>query len=143
MTYITAQEVFDRFSPQEFVDLTNLESPSSTSVRESALEIAIVDASSEIDSYLCGAYPLPLTEVPSILKRKACDLVRYYLEYKGVIREQTQKKRDEAIAWLEEIAAGTRKLGLSGVGNPLPSYADRVDWVANERVFSAQTLCDY
>src|SRR6266540_4256414 len=36
------------------------------------------DGDAEIDAYLQGRYPLPLTHIPPVICRMACDLYRYY-----------------------------------------------------------------
>ncbi|MFY2646294.1 phage protein Gp36 family protein, partial [Achromobacter insuavis] len=40
---------------------------------------ALADARNTIDSYIAGRYTLPLSSVPQVLIRIACELARYYL----------------------------------------------------------------
>lgn len=110
-----------------------------------ALEVinqAIVDAAAEINPYLEGRYTLPLTVVPEVLTRVACDLARYYL-YDDRALDQVKDRRDNAIGFLKLIADRKVSLGISEAGQAAPSSAGTVQASAPERVFTRERLGDY
>ncbi|WP_250696815.1 gp436 family protein [Escherichia coli] len=77
---------------------------------EGKIRQAISDAEAEIDSFLSRRYQLPLgvTEIPRPLQRVAVSLAFYWLsERDNQITELIQKRYDDAIKTLREMANGT------------------------------------
>lgn len=70
---------------------------------QSAVDDAIQDATEEINGHIGGRYPLPLPNVPSNLKRMACDIARYRLYFQQPTEEVRQRYED-AIAFLKRVA---------------------------------------
>ncbi|TCB71576.1 DUF1320 domain-containing protein [Acinetobacter sp. ANC 4216] len=70
---------------------------------QSAVNDAIQDATEEINGHIGGRYPLPLPNVPSNLKRMACDIARYRLYFQQPTDEVRQRYED-AIAFLKRVA---------------------------------------
>ena len=64
---------------------------------------AIQDATEEINGHIGGRYPLPLPNVPSNLKRMACDIARYRLYFQQPT-EEVRKRYEDAIACLKRVA---------------------------------------
>ena len=64
---------------------------------------AIQDATEEINGHIGGRYPLPLPNVPSNLKRMACDIARYRLYFERPT-EEVRKRYEDAIAFLKRVA---------------------------------------
>ena len=64
---------------------------------------AIQDATEEINGHIGGSYPLPLPNVPSNLKRMACDIARYRLYFEQPT-EEVRKRYEDAIAFLKRVA---------------------------------------
>ena len=64
---------------------------------------AIQDAVEEINGHIGGRYPLPLPNVPSNLKRMACDIARYRLYFERPT-EEVRKRYEDAIAFLKRVA---------------------------------------
>ncbi|EGK8325543.1 DUF1320 domain-containing protein [Escherichia coli] len=88
---------------------------------EDKIRQAISDAEAEIDSFLSRRYQLPLgvTEIPRPLQRVAVSLAFYWLsERDNQITELIQKRYDDAIKTLREMANGTRDLGLPTYATP-------------------------
>lgn len=81
---------------------------------------ALADADSDIDGYVSTRYTVPLVPVPTVVKRLACDLARYYL-YDDQATETVQKRRDAAVSTLRDISAGKVSLGDSSVSTPAPA----------------------
>lgn len=101
--YCTRNDLVERFGENVVADLEY--------GRPNAVTEAIDDASGTIDSYLGSRYPLPLTVIPTVLKRIARDLVRYGLDIDP--DETIQKRRDESIKFLTALAKGDVSLGVA------------------------------
>ncbi len=108
MTYCTRQDLIDRFGEGA---IGELEFGNPNAVAE-----AIDDAGALIDGYVGGRYPLPLAEVPAILKRAARDIVRYSLALDP--EETVTRRRDEAISYLKDLAQGKATLGVPQEAEP-------------------------
>ena len=68
-----------------------------------AVDDAIQDATEEINGHIGGRYSLPLPNVPSNLKRMACDIARYRLYFQQPT-EEVRKRYEDAIAFLKRVA---------------------------------------
>ncbi|HEB0330695.1 TPA: DUF1320 domain-containing protein, partial [Escherichia coli] len=105
---------------------------------------AISDAEAEIDSFLSRRYQLPLgvTEIPRPLQRVAVSLAFYWLsERDNQITELIQKRYDDAIKTLREMANGTRDLGLPTYATPAETDHGKIIVVgANARLFTRNNL---
>lgn len=94
--YATESDLVARFGDE----IENLKTmlPSQSSVQD-----AIQDATEEINGHIGGRYPLPLPNVPSNLKRMACDIARYRLYFQQPT-EEVRKRYEDAIAFLKRVA---------------------------------------
>ncbi|MFH7767703.1 gp436 family protein [Acinetobacter sp. BSP-28] len=94
--YATESDLVARFGGE----IENLKTmlPSQSSVTD-----AIQDATEEINGHIGGRYPLPLPNVPSNLKRMACDIARYRLYFQQPT-EEVRKRYEDAIAFLKRVA---------------------------------------
>lgn len=140
MTYATKQDLIDRYGLEELTQLTDRlfnGQPNNT-----IIDLAIADASAEIDGYLAGRYTLPLTTVPSALSRIASDIARYYL-YDDRMTEQVAKRYDTAIQFLKAVGKGELDLGVAGPGSQVVPASDGPQYAAPSRVFTADSLGDY
>ncbi|HFS8942360.1 TPA: DUF1320 domain-containing protein [Enterobacter roggenkampii] len=82
---------------------------------DAKIETAIEDADAEINSFLSKRFKLPLNiaTIPRPLHRVAVSIAIYWLsERDSQITNEIQKRYDDAIRTLKEIANGTRDLGL-------------------------------
>jgi len=140
MTYATPDHMVARFSQDELMQLTDREGLGE--INASVLAQALADADALINGYLRAAYTLPLAAVPVDLVRVACDLARFFL-YDDRVTETVQKRRDEAIGWLKDVAAKRVSLGADSGGNPAAAPSGAVSFVAGQRVFSAGSLRDF
>ena len=82
---------------------------------------AIQDATEEINGHIGGRYPLPLPNVPSNLKRMACDIARYRLYFEQPT-EEVRKRYEDAIAFLKRVADNKAHLQIQ-----LPETNEIVD----------------
>lgn len=94
--YATESDLVDRFGAE--VEQLKGMLPSS-----SAVDDAIQDATEEINGHIGGRYPLPLPNIPSNLKRMACDIARYRLYFQQPT-EEVRKRYEDAIAFLKRVA---------------------------------------
>lgn len=82
---------------------------------------AIQDATEEINGHIGGRYPLPLLNVPSNLKRMACDIARYRLYFQQPT-EEVRHRYEDAIAFLKRVADNKAHLQIQ-----LPETNEIVD----------------
>lgn len=134
MSYIIKQNLLDRFSEQEIIQLTDRILPATGVVVDAVLNQAIADADAEINSYLT-AYPLPLAVVPANLVRIACDITRYYL-YDDAVTDQVRARYEDAIKYLSQIAKGMISLAPSSGGTIADTTVSTVEFASTESAFS-------
>ena len=116
MSYVTEQDLIDRFGEQELIDIA----PDATglAIDSVAVDRAVNDASGEVDGYIAaGGYDTPLTPVPAIVKAYTADIARYRL-YDDHATEQVTQRYKDAIKFFTNLANGTVQLG---VASPEPS----------------------
>lgn len=129
MPYATLSDMIDRFTEAEMIDLTD--TTSSGLVDASRIERALVDADGEVEAALRGRYALPVTPVPELLVRIACDLARYAL-HADRPTEVVKERAEVARALLSQIAAGKRLLDAAPVA-PQETMAGLVEIVSGRR----------
>lgn len=117
--YCTTQDLIDRFGEDELIRLsTEVDSLGEfpTTINQTQIDRAIEDANGTIDSYLSGRYILPLSQIPPVLERHACDLARYFLHDRSPLEEVTARY-NAAIRFLEKAASGAITLGVDALGD--------------------------
>ncbi len=146
MPYATSLELVVAFGAKELAELSTPErfdvvtqerlelaiegtAPVTGDADENALEAAIdainaalAVADSIVDSYIATRYTLPLAVTPVSLRKRTLDLARYELMDQRAT-ESAEKRRDDAIAWLKGIAAGTVLLGDKAIDSGAGSDA--------------------
>ena len=113
--YATEADLVARFSEEEIGNLKLMVSNSQF------VDDAIQDATEEINGHIGGRYPLPLPNVPSNLKRMACDIARYRLYFQQPT-EEIRKRYEDAIAFLKRVADNKAHLQIQ-----LPETNEIVD----------------
>lgn len=143
MTYATQQDLIDRFGASELVQLTDKVNRPVTTIDPVPVERAIGDAGALIDSYIGKLYRLPLSAVPAVLTKVACDIARYYLHGKAAEKEgPVERAYNEALAWLKDISKGLTALDAEGVA-PAQAGGGSVKASAPGRVFTRDSLRDF
>lgn len=140
MPYVTKQDLIDRFGEQELIQLTDRVNKPASTVNDTAVDLAIADASNLADSYLAKVVTLPLDPVPGALPKVVADLARYFLHGKAADKESpVTTAYEQAIAFLRDVAKGLVQLTDSGSETP-PAGGGSVKAVAPNRVFTRDSL---
>lgn len=141
MPYATQQDMTDRFSEAELIQITNNTDLAAVTVDTTRLQSALQDADAEIDARLQPHYALPLASVPRLLVNAACDIARYRL-YDDRATDQVTRRYEDAIKLIDRIGRGELQLGLDAAQQPTPSNAGaHVQGVP--RTFGRDLLTDY
>jgi phage gp36-like protein len=150
MTYATATDLLTRFDAEEIVQRCAREIPrlvSDEMLRTAAaggdlggyseeeqaataraldkLRHALEDARATVDGYLAGRYQLPLSPLPPVLVRIACELARYYL-YDDQLTEPVKQRFEANVRFLRDVASGVLQLGADSETGATPAAATEV-----------------
>lgn len=140
MTYATQSDLVTRFSERELIQLTDRDNVLNA-IDAGVLAGALLDADSEIDTYLQPRYTLPLASVPRVLVNIACDIARYRL-YDDRSTDQVTRRYEDAVKLLAKIGKGEVGLGLDAVAQTTVVNGGPQATTPN-RIFSADSLADY
>lgn len=102
MTYATRTDLEERYGADE---LTQRESV----LPAGAVARALSDADAEVNSYVAGAYTVPLNPVPTNIVRIAAAVARYRL-LGDAATEQARQDYEDAIRFLRDIQSGRATL---------------------------------
>lgn len=144
MTYATATELLTRFDAAEIAqrvdrgvprlvtgqllaDLAagvSLDAYTDAEVARAQAGLAVVqralqDADDTINGYISARYTLPLTPVPAVLSRVACELARFYL-YDDQVTDVIKDRQAANAKWLAEVSRGTVSLGADALSGQQP-----------------------
>lgn len=137
MSYVTFEDMKNKFGERELVDLTS-SGGISIEVNLEKLELAMSAANSEIDGYLIGRYELPLKTIPAFLVSLACDMAHYHASVGETLETGRTKTRYEvAVKNLTNISKGLISLGgaPAGESSPAPTSSNNVIWSVGRRDF--------
>lgn len=115
MNYATKIDFAKFFSDREALNLTDVDGAGEVNL--DVLNNALSEASQEVDSYIGVRYPLPLPDVPSVVKRATCDIARYRL-YKDRPTDEVKERFKSTVAWLKDVSNGVAVLMFE---NPPPT----------------------
>lgn len=115
MPYITQQQLIDRFTEAELIELTD--HADAGDIDATVLDGAIADADDQINDALRAIYTVPIDPVPSALIAISGDIVRWRL-YDDAIPEAVQKRYDDAISRLKAYADGKAVLDVGTEEKP-------------------------
>ena len=114
--YCTPQDLIDRFGQNEVAQLA----PALLGQVDTArVQRACDDAGDIVDGYLRPRHTLPLSAVPRLLVKLSAAIARFELHLGGDRQptDQVRHDRDQAIAFLKDVAAGKADLGIDAGGN--------------------------
>mgnify|MGYP001018410175 CR=1 len=132
MTYASQQNLIDRFGEDELIQLTDR--ASLDAIDATVVARALADADAEINGYLSTRYTLPLSPVPAVLEKLACDIARYQL-FENAVTEIVTERYENAIRFLKDVAAGKVTLGVDGNGDTAATISNSVQISSTTPVF--------
>lgn len=135
MAYALQSDLVSRFGELELIQLTDR--AGTNTIDSSVVAIALADADHEIDGYLLAQYDLPLSSVPPLLTRLACDLARFFL-WKDAASDLVKFNAEQARDALAKLAKGSIKLPLSS--GEVPAVNTGVSPVSRLTVFTDSAL---
>lgn len=135
MAYCTQQDMIERFSEVELIQLTDRNDVND--IDADVLDRAIERGASDVDGYCRGRYVLPLSPVDPMIASINADLARFYL-YDDAPSDTVQKRYDQAMKSLRDISTGLIK--LSAVLLTSGGSTGSVQFDSGERVFTRDTL---
>ncbi len=146
MTYCTVADLQVAFGDDELLRIADRGNPPvALAINDPSviafLQAVIDQATADIDSYI-GRRHNPIViqaNVPLSLKRKAIDIVRYYL-YERRLNDTVINQYQNALAWLKGVAAGTISLGISTDQTQPQPVATSTKQSSQSRVFSRDSL---
>ncbi len=98
---------------------------------------ALQDADDTINGYLSARYTLPLSPVPAVLERVACELARFYL-YDDQVTDLIKDRHAANMKWLAEVSKGTVSLGADAVTGVQPVSSAGAELVSGSTVWKRQ-----
>lgn len=108
MSYATCDDFIKRLTPNESVSLTDFDFKGE--VNRDVLQVALNDATAEIDGYLTK-YKKPFKTTPPILVIYCCDIARYRMVGDDRLKtEAVEKRYAQAIDFLTRVAKGQIQL---------------------------------
>lgn len=108
--YATSLDMEDYFGSEEV--LIAFDRDGDGAVDPDAMASALTAAQEEIDSYVAVRYSVPVSPVPGVLVRVACDLAMYHASIgQASMSEDKQTRYDQRVKWLTKLAAGKVSLG--------------------------------
>lgn len=108
MPYASQQNLIDRFGEDELIQLTDR--TNTNLINATVIARALADADAEINGYLSSKYKLPLSPVPGVLEKLACDIARYQL-YENAVTEIVKRRYEDVIRYLKDVVSGKASLG--------------------------------
>jgi phage gp36-like protein len=110
--YASVADMVGRYGEAELMRLSAPEGQLSGPIDTTAVETALTDATSRIDSYLSSRYQLPVSPVPPAVVAACCALARFALGLGNnqVPSESSKAERDDTTAWLKRLAEGNAML---------------------------------
>lgn len=104
-----------------------------------ALTKALVNASSEIDSYIAQQQAVPLVEpYPQIVSQHCIDIAIYRASEAGSVTDEKRLRYEDAIRWLRDVAKGL--ISLTTPGETTAPTWGIVETTGPQRAFSRASM---
>lgn len=133
--YATKQDLIDRFGIEEIERYAW--DQDTDAADDDKINMALTDASQEVDLYIATVTALPITPAPPVLGRLTADIARYKLQDDNPLDEARERYK-QAINQLRDIAAGRAVLfkeSAPPTGATVSALRDDSD-----RLFTRETL---
>jgi len=141
MPYTTLTRLLERMPESVLIDLTD--DAGTGGINEQAIDRAIADADTEIDSYIGRRYVTPVVPVPDLLGRLSLDLVAeilYARRAHATTPEAVTRAAKTARAILVDIAANKADIPGLAETDTSGTSACGASFDADERLFTRSTL---
>lgn len=142
MPYCTESDILEQVSEDTLIQLTD--DLDNGVVDSSVVDRAIADADSAIDTYCQRRYTVPLSPVPTMVRKVAVDLAIYnlYSRRDEFGMPETREKRNQAgMSFLKDVTAGKIELGAA---TPSPTNTgSSVEVSSSTRVFSRDKMSGF
>lgn len=113
MSYVTLNDLRDRFGERLLIRLTDREAVATGVIDTDMVDKAIADAAAIIDGYLAARYALPVSALPELLVKLARVIALYEL-YTTDVPEKIATDYKDAIRTLGQISDGKIRLPIAG-----------------------------
>lgn len=100
------------------------------------IERALQDAEDTINSYISARYTLPISPVPAVLQRVACEMGRYYV-YDDQVTDRIKEAHTANVKWLGLVSDGTVSLGADAASGVQPVSSAGAEIVSGTSVWRA------
>lgn len=137
MAYTSQSDLQKHFGSQEVAELLDRDNDGTEDA--GVMEHVLLQTDSIIDGYLAALYETPLDPVPQLIACIASDIARYLL-YSNGAPEMVQKRYDDAIKQLKDIAKGLITLPST---TAQVTSAGGIEYVEGDRLFTMDTLRDF
>lgn len=121
--YCTVDDLRASQQTIRLVEATDDTHPNKTGEIQAAIAEEMIElACGVIDGYIGGRVPLPLVQVPVIIRKIAVDLSLYNLHErvgKAIKDSPIDRRRENALALLRDIQKGNLSLGVSVDSTPI------------------------
>lgn len=138
MGYIVRSDLDARYGTREITELLDTDNNGSEDTER--LDGIIEDASALVDSYVAGAYTVPLAPCPTVILAIVSDVVRFKL-WDDRAPDEVRKRYDDALKQLRDIATGLMK--LPGLSNISTQQIGGIEYTETERLFTLETLTGF
>lgn len=143
MPYATQDDLIQRFGHEELIQLTDRALIGQ--IDRATVGAALGDADAAIEGYLAARYAVPVTPIPALLRRLACDMARFFL-HGNAAPEPVRQAYEDALRVMKDLADGRAVLvgALPAAAGSIPAASPgtvRVD--APARGLDRLSLGDY
>lgn len=138
MAYCDQTDINDQVDERNLILLTD--DDDTGSVDSDKVDAAILKADALIDSYLAVKYAVPMDTVPAIVKKLSVDIAVYELfSRRDSVPESTQKRFDDAVTFLKDVAQG--RAGIPGATSADSSMSSNAPTITtSSRIFSRSKM---
>jgi phage gp36-like protein len=138
MAYCAKSDLVERFGSPELAQLTD--ESAATSTDDGEIAKACDEATSLIDAYVAARYTTPLSPVPTVVRKWACDIARKFLwKDRAGPDSVVTRNYEEAMAQMKDVAKGIAGLP-DATGVAAVSSGAALTVIAPTRVFDASLL---
>jgi len=135
LSYATTKDAIDLYGAEYVLGSVSREAQPN----KAALDKALADASSEMDTYLSTNYTVPVSPVAPVLVRYCVDIAVYVASADaGSVTEEKRKRYEDALRWLTLVARGT--ITVPGTSTPSATQSASAEFSSATRIFSRRTM---